>query len=136
MYLCYGIHHLFNVVTHTKDTPHAILIRALEPVTGIDYMLQRCHKKKMDYTLTAGPGNLSRALGINHRLHTGMPLTGDKIWIEDTGKKISSSKIIVNTRVGVNYALDDAYLPYRFYIKDNPWISKGKGLDLPEKKKS
>ncbi len=65
VYLCYGIHHLFNVVTHNKETPHAILIRALEPVKGIDEMLRRVGKKKLDNTLTRGPGNLSKALGIS-----------------------------------------------------------------------
>ena len=62
VYLCYGIHHLFNVVTHCKEVPHAILIRALEPVKGIDEMLRRSRKKKFNNTLTRGPGNLSKAL--------------------------------------------------------------------------
>ena len=61
VYLCYGIHHLVNVVTHTKETPHAVLIRAIEPVKGIELMLKRTGKKKSDNTLTRGPGNVSKA---------------------------------------------------------------------------
>jgi DNA-3-methyladenine glycosylase len=63
VYLCYGIHHLFNVVTNIENTPHAVLIRALEPLTGIDTMLYRTRKAKLDHTLTRGPGNVSKALG-------------------------------------------------------------------------
>jgi DNA-3-methyladenine glycosylase len=65
VYLCYGIHHLFNVVTHKKDTPHAILIRAIEPVEGIDIMVERRKKERLDFSLTSGPGALSQALGIH-----------------------------------------------------------------------
>ena len=76
VYLCYGIHHLFNVVTNVKDTPHAVLIRALEPVDGIEDMLIRCNKKKLDFSLTRGPGNVSKALGIGTK-HTGQELFED-----------------------------------------------------------
>ena len=71
VYLCYGIHHLFNVVTNEQETPHAILIRALEPLKGIDTMLERTNKKQLDHTLTRGPGNVSKALGISFKHHTG-----------------------------------------------------------------
>lgn len=128
VYLCYGIHHLFNVVANRHDTPHAILIRALEPVAGIEIMLKRCKKKQLDYTLTRGPGNLSKALGITTR-YTGEDLvSGAHIWIEDQGKPLQPKHIIATTRVGVDYAGEDALLPYRFLIKDNPWVSKTKGL--------
>ncbi|MGH2645695.1 MAG: DNA-3-methyladenine glycosylase, partial [Chitinophagaceae bacterium] len=73
VYLCYGIHYLFNVVVSPKDIPHAILIRGLEPVEGIDVMLERCNKAKLDRTLTSGPGSLTRALGITTR-ETGISL--------------------------------------------------------------
>lgn len=126
VYLCYGIHHLFNVVTNVKDTPHAILVRAIEPVDGIDTMLYRRNKEKVQYSLTAGPGALSMALGITTR-DTGLSLQGPEIFIEE-GKKMRSKDIVATTRVGVAYAMDDALRPYRFYIKDNPWVSKGKGL--------
>lgn len=127
VYLCYGIHHLFNVVTNEQDIPHAVLIRAVEPLEGIDIMLQRRRKEKLTPALTAGPGALSMALGI-HTTHSGLVINKDVILIEDKGINIKASSIIASTRVGVAYAKEDAYLPYRFWIKDNPYVSKGKGL--------
>jgi DNA-3-methyladenine glycosylase len=84
VYLCYGIHHLFNVVTNSSGTPHAILIRALEPVKGIDTMLQRVSKKKLDHSLTKGPGNLSKALGLFTK-HSGCSLRSKELFIADDG---------------------------------------------------
>jgi DNA-3-methyladenine glycosylase len=127
VYLCYGIHHLFNVVTNKQDVPHAILIRGLEPLEGIGTMLMRRGFDKMKPSLTAGPGALSQALGI-HTMQSGSSLHGPDIYIEDRGIKISKSNIIAATRVGVAYAMDDALRPYRFYVKGNPYVSKGKGL--------
>jgi len=127
VYLCYGIHHLFNVVTNIEDVPHAILVRALEPLEGIDIMLQRRRKEKLQPNLTAGPGAMSEALGIKTK-HTGLNLQGPEIYIENRGIKIPLSQLISATRVGVAYAQEDALLPYRFYIKDNKYVSKGKGL--------
>lgn len=126
VYLCYGIHHLFNVVTNQRDIPHAVLVRGLEPVDGIGTMLWRCGKQRLDTTLTAGPGSLSKALGITTAL-TGESLSGDILWIEDA-PVLPRSQIISGTRVGVAYAREDAYLPYRFSVKGNKWVSKGKGL--------
>lgn len=126
VYLCYGIHHLFNVVTNLKDVPHVVLVRALEPVEGIDHMMARCNKIKLDTTLTGGPGSLSKALGITTAL-TGESLLGNKLWIEDA-PNLPKSAIEVGTRVGVAYAMEDAYLPYRYSVKGNKWVSKGKGL--------
>lgn len=127
VYLCYGIHHLFNVVTNVEGTPHAVLIRAVEPVDGIEHMLERRNKKVLLPALTSGPGALSQALGI-HTSHTGISLLGGDIYIEDVGKKFMHKDIVAGTRVGVAYAEDDAYLPYRFWIKGNAFVSKGKGL--------
>jgi len=127
VYLCYGIHHLFNVVTNKQDVPHAILIRGLEPLEGIGTMLMRRGFDKMKPSLTAGPGALRQALGI-HTMQSGSSLHGPDIYIEDRGIKISKSNIIAATRVGVAYAMDDALRPYRFYVKGNPYVSKGKGL--------
>ncbi len=126
VYLCYGIHHLFNVVVMGQDVPHAVLVRGLEPVEGIDVMLARTGKTRVDTTLTAGPGSLTKALGITTRL-SGQSLLGNTVWIEDA-PALRPRDIAAGTRVGVAYAMDDAYLPYRFWIKDNPWVSKGKGL--------
>ncbi|MCD6010656.1 MAG: DNA-3-methyladenine glycosylase [Flavipsychrobacter sp.] len=126
VYLCYGIHHLFNVVTNVKDVPHAVLIRAVEPVAGIEEMLIRRGKEKLQPSLTAGPGAMSVALGI-HTWHTGMPLKGPELYIEE-GRRIGNKEIVVATRVGVAYAMDDALRPYRFYIKGNKYVSKAKGV--------
>lgn len=115
IYLCYGIHSLFNVVTNVEGIPHAVLIRAIHPTDGIDLMLKRRNKKKSDKTLTSGPGSVSQALDI-HYSHTGKDLLGDEIWIEDKGIKIHPNKIIEGQRIGVDYAGEDAKLPYRFRI--------------------
>jgi DNA-3-methyladenine glycosylase len=127
VYLCYGIHHLFNVVTNAEDVPHAILIRAVEPVEGIEYMLKRRGKEKLAPSLTAGPGAMSMALGI-HTRHSGLSLQGPEIFIEDRGIKVSAKDIVAATRVGVAYAAEDALLLYRFLLKGNKYVSKGKGL--------
>jgi DNA-3-methyladenine glycosylase len=122
VYLCYGIHHLFNIVTNSEDVPHAILIRALDPIEGIEEMLLRTGKKKLDHTLTRGPGNVSKAFGIFTK-HTGVSLLGNKIFIADDGVKYSKKEIAASPRIGVDYAGSDALLPYRFYIKGNPFVS-------------
>jgi DNA-3-methyladenine glycosylase len=123
VYLCYGVHHLFNVVTNEKDIPHAILIRGIEPAEGIETMLKRRKMRQITHSLTAGPGSLSKALGIQVK-HTGTDLLGDQIWIEDHGVRIPPSKIIRTKRIGVEYAGEHAHLPYRFIIKGNKWITK------------
>jgi len=123
VYLCYGIHHLFNVVTNRPETPHAILIRALEPIKGIDVMLERTGKKKLDYTLTKGPGNVSKALGISFKLHSGISLLSKELFIAEDDFKVNRKDIVASPRIGVDYAGEDAKLPYRFFIKGNPFVS-------------
>jgi DNA-3-methyladenine glycosylase len=123
VYMCYGIHHLFNVVTNIAGIPHAVLVRAIEPVKGIPVMLERRQKTRADYTLCAGPGSVSQALGI-HTRHNGTDLQGNSIWIEDTGIIVPDQEIIASPRVGVAYAREDALLPYRFRIKGNKWVSR------------
>jgi DNA-3-methyladenine glycosylase len=127
VYLCYGIHHLFNVVTNSPETPHAILIRALEPVKGIDSMLQRVGKKnpdsyREDNSLTKGPGKLSKALGIFTK-HSGCSLRSKELFIADDGFVLSKKDIAASPRIGVDYAGNDALLHYRFYVKGNPFVS-------------
>ncbi len=122
VYLCYGIHHLFNIVTNSVDVPHAILIRALDPIEGIEEMLLRTNKKKLDHTLTRGPGNVSKALGIFTK-HTGTSLLENKIFVVDDGEKYPKKEIATSPRIGVDYAGKDASLPYRFYVKENPFVS-------------
>lgn len=126
VYLCYGIHHLFNIVTNVADAPHAILIRAVEPVAGITDMLLRTGKQKPDNTLTRGPGNVSKALGIVTS-NSGESLLGDKIFIADDNFALAPKNIIASPRIGVDYAEEDALLPYRFFISNNPFVS-GKKL--------
>jgi DNA-3-methyladenine glycosylase len=125
VYICYGMHHLFNVITNKKDVPHAILIRALEPLEGIDYMLKRSGKPTADYTITKGPGNLSRALGMS-KIHTGGDLYSEEIFIEDDGLRYKKNEILITKRIGVESAREDAELPYRFIVKGNPYVSAKK----------
>lgn len=113
VYLCYGIHHLFNVVTSGVDAPHAVLVRAAIPLDGVDEMLRRRDKPRPDKTLLSGPGSLARALGIRTE-HTGMPLCGDTLWIEDHGIDVAPAGIRSGPRIGIDYAGEDARLPYRF----------------------
>lgn len=117
VYLCYGIHHLFNIVTNKKGIPHAILIRGILPENGTDIMLQRRNKKKIDKTLSAGPGTVSQALGIQVR-HSGISLHDQTIWLEESGISVPEQSIIAGPRIGVDYAGEDAKLPYRFRAKD------------------
>src|SRR5690606_14951780 len=122
VYLCYGIHHLFNVVTNIKETPHAVLVRAVEPLEGISTMLQRTGKKKPDRTLTSGPGNVSKALGLMV-LHSGISLLEEAVFIADDGYALKETDIVATTRIGVDYAGQDALLPYRFFIRGNIYVS-------------
>ncbi len=110
VYLCYGIHHLFNIVTHKEGIPHAILIRALKPTHGIETMLERRKRKN----LTDGPATLTQALGI-HTSHSGTPLNSNLIWLEDRGESVSHL-IKATPRIGIDYAEEDRTLPYRFLI--------------------
>ena len=121
VYLCYGIHHLFNVVTNKKGSADAVLIRAVEPVEGVDIMLKRRSMTSIEKRLTAGPGVLSRALGI-HMDHYGMALNSNSIWVEE-GDPIRNEQLVSTTRVGVDYAKEDALKLWRFYIKENRWVS-------------
>lgn len=115
VYLCYGIHHLFNVVTSRRDDPHAVLIRAGSPLLGIDDMLTRRGRKGIDRAMLAGPGSLARALGIRTCL-SGTSLSGNQVWIEDHDFPVSDDSITAGPRIGVDYAGRDASRPYRFVV--------------------
>jgi len=116
VYLCYGIHHLFNVVTNKEGVPHAVLIRAIQPMEGIDLILKRRGMNRNSKKAVAnGPGTLSRALGINSG-DNGSSLSGDRIWIEDREIEVPTATIIAGPRIGVDYAAEDTGLPYRFRI--------------------
>lgn len=123
VYLCYGIHEMFNVVTASEGTPHAILIRAIVPTEGIDIMQSRRNMPVLKPNITAGPGSVAKALGINRKLNS-VFLTGDEIWLEDRGLNFTDEEVYAGPRIGVAYAGDDAFLPYRFYVKGCPYVSK------------
>jgi DNA-3-methyladenine glycosylase len=122
VYLCYGIHYLFNIVTNQKEVPHAVLVRGIFPVIGIEEMMIRTGKSKAGYALTNGPGKLSKALGITLRLN-GVILNGQEIWIEDRGIEYKDIDITTTHRVGVDYAGPDALLPYRFILDYRKYIT-------------
>ena len=115
VYLIYGIYSLFNIVTAPKGTPHAILVRSIQPLEGLDVMMKRRGTNKLK-GLTDGPGKLGIAMGL-HYTDSGEDLTGDRIWIEDRGIVPDPSQIITGPRIGIDYAGEDALLPYRFLLK-------------------
>ncbi|NOX86275.1 MAG: DNA-3-methyladenine glycosylase [Chlorobi bacterium] len=118
VYLCYGMHNLFNIVTGPEGIPHAILIRGIILEDGIESARNRTGKNLQKGQLIEGPGNTTKTLGIT-REHNGLLLTGDTLWLEDNGIVIAPENIVVSKRIGVDYAGDDAHLPYRFQIKNN-----------------
>ncbi len=122
VYICYGMHQMLNVVTNDKDVPDAVLIRAVEPLDGIDIMLKRTGKKSLDKTLTRGPGNVGKALGI-FKHHSGLHLLDDSIYLIENKDKITNDQIGISKRIGVEGAGADALLPYRFYVKGNKYVS-------------
>ncbi len=123
IYLCYGIHYLLNVVTADINTPHAILIRSIYPLIGVPEMLARTSKKTADYNLTIGPGKLTKAMGITNSLN-GVSYLENELWIEDKGIVINEEDIYAGSRIGVEYAEEDAALPYRFVLNHNNYIKK------------
>ncbi len=127
VYLCYGMHALFNIVTNRSGIPDAVLIRALQPVRGIELMLRRRRRARLDYKLAAGPGLLTQALGIGLQ-HNGLSILGQNIWLE---QGIEPAQIACGPRVGVAFAGPDAARPWRFWIAANPWVSRAGRLAAP-----
>jgi len=125
--LCYGIHHLFNVVTGAEGMAQAVLIRGIEPVEGIDLMLHRRNMKKITPRMTAGPGTLSKALGITTDWHgSSLTIENNSIWLEKTNISYLEDEIIASPRVGINYAEEWKDIPWRFRVKNNIWTSPAK----------
>lgn len=120
VYLCYGIHRLFNIVTNTKGVPHAILIRAIYPVKGIEEIVKR-RGAKFSNNLCVGPGKVTQALGIGLN-HNGIALTGKEIWLQDDNVNVKENDIHVGRRIGIDYAGEDAKLPYRFWITNYAYL--------------
>lgn len=126
VYICYGIHHLFNVVTAPADDAHAVLIRAVEPIENVEFMLARRGFSKPIPALTAGPGALSKALGITTDLNgVNLYAPDSPIRILDAGYKVE--KIMEGKRIGVESAGESAHWPWRFWEAGNRWVSKGSG---------
>jgi len=122
VYLVYGMYYCLNIVTERENFPSAVLIRAIEPIEGIDLMKKR-RKTNILRNLASGPGKLCMAFGINKKLN-GENVFGKDIWIEDRGEDESPKNIISAPRVGVDYAKHCKNLPWRFYIRDNPFVSR------------
>lgn len=123
VYLCYGMHYMFNVVTNQPDVAEAVLIRAVEPRVGVEVMQQRRGSLKNPYHLTSGPGKLAKALGIDRSLNA-KSLLDNEIWLEDIGEQVNARKIQAGPRIGIDYAGVDAALPWRFFVKENLWVSR------------
>jgi DNA-3-methyladenine glycosylase len=123
VYLCYGIHSLFNIVTSVADQPHAVLIRGIKPLQGAETMKLRSGKTKISEQDGIGPGKVARLLGIEVR-HSGLDMceetaTGDRIWVQDEEITVPEEEIVTGPRIGIDYAGEDALLPYRFR-----WVTK------------
>ena len=125
VYLIYGIHSLFNVITNKTEVPHAVLVRAIEPADGLQEMMLRRGLSEIKKNLCAGPGLLTQALAIS-TTDTGVSLLENLIWIEDRGTKITQAQIIASPRIGIDYAAEHALLNKRYRIKNNPWTSAAK----------
>ncbi len=123
MYICYGIHDMLNIVSGTEGMSHAILIRAIEPVAGLEAMRERRNIFNNDTKLCQGPGSLAKAMGLS-KVHNGLDLQKDVIWIEDKGLDYPKEEIIASARVGMNFEGPYKTIPWRFYIKGNPNVSR------------
>jgi DNA-3-methyladenine glycosylase len=129
VYFIYGMYNQFNVVTNVADIPHAVLVRALEPVEGLD-VIRRRRRGRSEYETTSGPGRLCIAMGIDRGLDKA-DLRGNRVWIEE-GVSVSPRQIARGPRVGIDYAEKWVIKPWRFWIKDNPFVSKARSnLKLP-----
>ena len=122
VYLCYGIHQMFNIVTAKEGVPHAILIRAVEPIEGKEIMLHRTGKKTWDEAITSGPGKVGKAFGF-HTSQCGLALTSNELFIADDGFKVNEKDIVSSPRIGVDYAGEHAEWHYRFFINGNKYVS-------------
>lgn len=116
VYLCYGIHSMLNVVTGPKDTPHAVLVRAVQIVDGSEIVRERRGAKIPKSALTNGPGKVCQAMAINHRQHNGLTIRDSQIWVSN-GLQVPDHQVEIGPRIGIDYAQEDAKLPYRFVVK-------------------
>jgi DNA-3-methyladenine glycosylase len=124
VYFIYGMYNQFNVVTNVANIPHAVLVRALEPVEGLD-VIRRRRRGRSEYEMTSGPGRLCIAMGIDRGLDKA-DLLGDRVWIEE-GVSVSPRQIACGPRVGIDYAEKWVSKPWRFWVRDNPFVSRVPG---------
>jgi len=121
VYFVYGMYSQFNVVTNVEDIPHAVLVRAVEPVEGLD-IIGRRRRGRSEYELTSGPGRLCVAMEIDRKLDKA-DLLGDRVWIEES-VSISPRQIARGPRIGIDYAGKWIEKPWRFWVRDNPFVSR------------
>jgi DNA-3-methyladenine glycosylase len=122
VYFIYGMYYQFNVVTGQANVPHAVLVRGLEPLEGIERMRER-RPVKRDRDLTNGPGKLCQALGLD-RSYNGEDLLGERVWLEAAEKKLAPRRIMSGPRIGIDYAEEYKEKPWRFWVRDNPYVSR------------
>lgn len=123
VYFIYGMYYQFNVVVNRAEVPHAVLVRALEPEEGIDLMRER-RAGKRDTELASGPGKLCVAFGIDRSLNGADLTSSERVWLEDAGRVVKPKEIMSGPRIGIDYAEEFAEKPWRFWIKDNPHVSR------------
>lgn len=123
IYLCYGIHHLFNIVTNKEGLADAILIRGIDPLMGIEEMQKRRNNHS---NLGAGPGVLTKSMGLT-KGQTGIGLESNEIWIAND-PSAEPFNMVTDVRIGIDYAEEDAFLPWRFYVDGSKNVSKMKKL--------
>ena len=123
VFFVYGMHHQFNVVTGPAGRPHAVLVRAVEPEEGVELMRERRPVSK-ERELTSGPGKLCRALGIDLTFDGEDLTTSARVWLEETGLTYRPKQIASGPRIGVAYAAEDALKPWRFWVKENEYVSR------------
>lgn len=123
MYICYGIHDMLNIVTAPENIPHAILIRAIQPTEGLAIMRERRKVRNEDTRLCRGPGALAKALALK-KIHNGISLQENEIWIEDRGLKYADEDVVAGPRIGLNISEPYKSIPWRFYVKGDPHVSR------------
>lgn len=123
IFLIYGMYNCLNVVTNERDKPEAVLIRGIEPINGIDIIKKnRNIKSEKTADLTNGPGKLCEALAIGKELNGYDLISGDQLYIKDSDEK-TNFEIVSSKRINIDYAEEYRDKHWRFYIKNNPFVS-------------
>jgi len=122
VYFTYGMHWCMNVVTQEAGLAEAVLLRAAEPVRGVEVMRERRPKAKKDHDLMNGPGKICMALDIDRRLD-GESLRGDALWLSARDVEVAEDDIAVSPRIGIDNSGDAAAWPLRFFLRGNRNVS-------------